>query len=273
MPVPSLGYSGAPLTVHADDAATDFSIADRVIIVTGASSGIGRAIASELARAGGRVAAVARRADRLEALAAEVPGVTPFACDLYDPASREQLVGQVRERLGQIDGLVNNAGLTGRGVPANRESLDEIQAMLDINVKAPLDLAVRCLPAMREVGKGAIVNITTVATLITMGTYIPQVGYCTSKSGLAHMTRELATQWARHNVRVNAIAPGWIASEMTVNTDLTEIGVPDWIDVRLALRRPGLGVDIARATQFLLSDASCFITGQEIAVDGGYSIT
>jgi NAD(P)-dependent dehydrogenase (short-subunit alcohol dehydrogenase family) len=265
--------SGPSASVHAPDAATDFSVAGRVIIVTGASSGIGRSIATELAQAGAQVAAVARRADRLEGLAAEVNGVTPLACDLVDPTSRELLVRDVIDRLGEIDGLVNNAGLTGRGVPASRESLDEIQAMLEVNLKAPLDLAVRCLPSMRRLGKGAIVNITTMATLITMGTYIPQAGYCASKSGLAHLTRELATQWARHNVRVNAIAPGWIASGMTDNDNLTDIGVPPWIDGRLAIRRPGLGVDVARTVQFLLSDASSFITGQEIAVDGGYSIT
>ena len=273
MPAPSPSPAAESAPAHAPDAATDFSVAGRVIVVTGASSGIGRSIAAELARAGAQVAAVARRADRLEGLAAEVQGITPLACDLFDPIERERLVPQVVERLGPIYGLVNNAGLTGRGVPATREPMDEIQAMLEINLKAPLDLAVRCLSSMRELGKGAVVNITTMATLITMGTYIPQVGYCSSKSGLAHMTRELATQWARHNVRVNAIAPGWIASEMTDNSNLTDIGVPAWIDGRLAIRRPGQGVDIARAVQFLLSDASSFITGQEIAVDGGYSIT
>jgi NAD(P)-dependent dehydrogenase (short-subunit alcohol dehydrogenase family) len=251
-----------------------FDVTGRVVIVTGASSGIGRDVAVELARAGASVVAAARRLDRLERLrgAASTP-IEVVACDVADPDDRARLVDTVVARFGRIDGLVNNAGLTGRGVPATKESDDEVDAMLAVNLRAPLDLAKRCVPPMRAAGGGSIVNITTMATIVTMATAIPQAGYCASKAGLTHLTRELAVQWARYDIRVNAIAPGWIPTEMTSSAGLTPIGVPGWIDGRLPLRRPGSGIDIARAAQFLLSPASGYITGQEIAVDGGYSVT
>lgn len=127
-------------------------------------------------------------------------------------------------------------------------------------------------PSMREAGGGSIVNITSVAGIRTLGTYIPQAAYCAAKAGLGHLTRELSTHWGRYGIRVNAIAPGFFPTDMTTgNRD--ENGLLAWFGTRVAIKRGGTPSDIRALTQFLLSDASSFVSGQEIALDGGYSVT
>ena len=142
--------------------------------------------------------------------------------------------------------------------------------MLDLNLVAPFDLARRSALAMRETGGGSIVNVTSMAGIVaTGGTGVPSAGYCAAKAGLAHLTRELATQWGRHGVRVNAVAPGMFPTRMIDHVQEP----PEFFMQRLVLKRAGTATDILGAVQFLLSDASAYVTGQQLAVDGGRTIT
>ena len=248
---------------------TAFDVAGRVVIVTGGSSGLGVWIAEGLHAAGAKVVVTARRKDRLDELVERLPGTLAVAGDLTSDDLRAQVVAETVAAHGRIDGLVNNAGVL-TAVPALKETADDVRAVLEINVVAPLDLARRCAAVMREGGGGSIVNITSMSAIVPTGsTQIPSAGYCAAKAALAHATTELATQWGRYNIRVNAVAPGMFPTEM-INHQ-TEI--PDFFAARLALQRTGTAQDIASAVQFLLSDAGSYITGQQLAVDGGRTIT
>ena len=249
-----------------------FELADRVVVVTGASSGLGKGIAEDLIAAGALVVAGARRVDLLQALSQDADRLAAVQCDVRVEEDRRRLIAVAVERFGRLDGLVNNAGITGRGVPAAHETADEFSAMIDVNLRAPLDLAVKAVAAMRACGGGSIVNITSTASTQTLGTAVPQALYCSSKAGLAHLTRELAIQWGRYGVRVNAVAPGWTPSGMTGDVTGIASGMPAWVETRVALKRPGKPQDIASCVHFLLSEAASYITGQEIAVDGGWSV-
>ena len=250
-----------------------FSVAGRVVIVTGASSGIGRMIAEGLAAEGARLALAARRHDRIEALAAELGDAIAVRCDVADDDDRARLVSATLEAFGTINGLVNNAGISGSGLPATRQSTAEFRDVVEVNLVAPFDLAKRCLPAFRTAGEGSIVNVTSTAAIVTTGAGIPQAAYCAAKAGLAHLTRELAMQWGRYAVRVNAFAPGFFPTEMT--GPMTEDGgsPAGWLTERLAIRRSAQPDDAVGIVQFLLSDASRYLTGQQIAVDGGYTVS
>jgi NAD(P)-dependent dehydrogenase (short-subunit alcohol dehydrogenase family) len=255
-------------------AATDssFSVRDRAVVVTGASAGIGREIAAGLMSAGARVVIAGRRRDLLDEVAAQPGEAHVVECDLRDEDDRARLIATAIERVGPLHGLVNNAGISGSGVPAARESVAQLRDVLEVDLVAPFDLAARCLPSLREAGGGSIVNITSIAGIRSLGTYIPQAAYCAAKAGLGHLTRELATQWGRYGIRVNAIAPGFFPTDMTTgNRD--ENGLLAWFGSRVPIKRGGDAQDIRSLVQFLLSDASSFISGQEIALDGGYSVT
>jgi NAD(P)-dependent dehydrogenase (short-subunit alcohol dehydrogenase family) len=173
---------------------------------------------------------------------------------------------------GRIDALVNNAGISGSGVPATRQSTEEFREVLEVDLVAPFDLAKRCLPCFRAHGGGSVINITSTAAFVTTGINIPQAAYCAAKAGLAHLTRELAVQWGRYNVRVNAVAPGFFPTEMT--EAMTESGgaPAEWLAQRLAIKRSATASDAVGIVQFLVSDASRYVTGQHIAVDGGYTV-
>ena len=250
------------------------SVSGGVVIVTGASTGIGEGLVRGLARCGARVVAAARRFDRLEVLASELgDDVLPVACDVSVDDDRAMLVQRAAERFGGIDGLVNNAGISGSGVPATQQSTAEFREVLEIDLVAPFDLAKRVLPSMRERGGGSIVNVTSTAAIVTTGATIPQAAYCAAKGGLAHLTRELAMQWGRYGVRVNAFAPGFFATEMTGPMTSQDGQPPEWLAARQAIRSVGTPDDALGIVTYLLSDASRFVTGQHIAVDGGYTIS
>ncbi|SNQ49329.1 conserved hypothetical protein [Frankia canadensis] len=251
-----------------------FDLRGRVVVVTGASSGIGAGLVRSLATVGARVVATARRRDRLEALVADLPGADTLAvaCDVGVDADRERLVATVLERFGRVDGLVNNAGISGSGVPATRQSTEEFREVLEVDLVAPFDLAKRVLPAMRAQGGGSIVNVTSTAAITTTSPTIPQAAYCAAKAGLAHLTRELAQQWGRYNVRVNAFAPGFFATEMT-GSMTSEGRPPDWLADQQAIKSTGGAEDAFGVVAYLLSDAGRFVTGQQIAVDGGQTLS
>ena len=246
-----------------------FRLDGQVAVVTGASSGLGARFARVLDAAGARVVLTARRADRLETLASELTDAFPVACDLTDDGAAEALVAATLAHYGQIDVLVNNAGMSDP-LPALDETTDKFRATLRINLIAPFELAREAARAMIATGTGGvIVNVASIWGLVGVG-QIPEAGYAASKGGLVNLTRELGAQWARKGVRVNTLAPGWFPSEMTEGMFNDERS-RKWMQQRTPLGRGGNEHELDGALLFLASSASSFVTGQVLTVDGGWT--
>jgi NAD(P)-dependent dehydrogenase (short-subunit alcohol dehydrogenase family) len=247
-----------------------FRLDGKVAIVTGASSGLGVAFARGLAEAGADVAVGARRVEKLEETRAlvEAAGRRAFAerLDVADPDSCTAFVEATVAALGRVDVLVNNAGV-GTAVPALRESPEDFRRVVDINLNGAYWMAQRAAAAMQD--GGAIVNVASVLGLTTAG--LPQAAYSATKAALIGLTRDLAQQWTgRRGIRVNALAPGWFESEMT---DELPDGYLEKQGQRIVVGRIGDPEELAAALVFLASDAGAYVTGQTLAVDGGFTIT
>ena len=242
---------------------------DRVAIVTGASSGLGARFATVLAEAGAQVVAAARRLERLEELALSQPGIVPVACDVADAGDRARLVEAALALDGRIDICVNNAGIASGG-PDRQATLEAFSAVMRVNVEAVFALTQEVATHMLARGAGSVINVSSMFGLVA-STPVPDAPYVASKSALNGLTRELANQWAPHGVRVNAIAPGWFATEM--NTELLEDERSlRWLQRQCPMGRPGRMDELDGVLLFLASDASSYCTGQVIAVDGGWTI-
>ncbi|MAF65633.1 MAG: 3-oxoacyl-[acyl-carrier-protein] reductase [Planctomycetes bacterium] len=240
----------------------------RVALVTGASRGIGRAIAVRLAVRGARVACVATRAenceDTVEACAAETDGARAYGVDVADTQAVAALVAQVRDELDGLAVLVNNAGVT-RDQLLLRMSEEDFDRVIEVNLKGSWNfLKAAARPLMKARGK--IVNISSVVGLTGNA---GQVNYAASKAGIHGMTRSLAKELAGRGVCVNAVAPGFVATDMTA--DLTEGSAQEWKD-SIPLGRIGTPDDVAAAVEFLIGPGGDYITGQVIVVDGGLSL-
>jgi NAD(P)-dependent dehydrogenase (short-subunit alcohol dehydrogenase family) len=243
-------------------------LAGRTIVVTGASSGLGEQISAALARAGALVVVSARRADRLRELADRI-GAEPVACDVTDADDRQRLIDTAVELGGGLDGLVNNAGWSKPG-PASRETADDLRRHLEINLVAPFALCQLAAARMREREGGgrSIVNVASIAAYMSLAP-MPEASYAASKAGLVALTRELASQWGRHGIRVNALAPGFFPSEMTDGLIAADGAAPDWLADSTPLGRVGRPGELDGATVFLLSEAASYVSGHVLAVDGG----
>jgi NAD(P)-dependent dehydrogenase (short-subunit alcohol dehydrogenase family) len=250
------------------DALARFRLDGRVAIVTGASSGLGAATARALAGVGARVAVVARRLDRLQALAKEIEAF-PVACDLLDLDQADAVVATVADEWGPPEILVNVAGHLVTSDPAQDETLDAIDQTLRLNLVAPFRLAQGVFPSMVAAGRGAIVNVSSISGIVGIGS-IPQASYAASKAGLSGLTVELAVQWARHRIRVNTVAPGFFRSEITDELYDAEKG-HSWLQRNTPLPDDGTADDVVGAISWLVSDAGRYVTGQTIAVDGGWT--
>ncbi len=250
-----------------------FDLHGQVAVVTGASSGLGVTFARGLAAAGARVALAARRAERLEAVANQVESVggesLAVPCDVAREGDVDRLVSSVLERFGRIDVLVNNAGIAHVG-PAEEEDVARFREVVEVNLTGLFLCAQSVGRVMLEAGKGSIVNVASILGLVASG-QIKQASYCASKGGVVNLTRELGAQWARRGVRVNAIAPGWFESEMTADM-FADPASERWMRSRDPMGRPGRNEELVGPLIFLASDASSYVTGQTIAVDGGWTI-
>ncbi|MBA2281985.1 MAG: SDR family oxidoreductase [Acidimicrobiia bacterium] len=247
-----------------------FSLDGQVAIVTGASSGLGERFARVLYGAGATVVAAARRQDRLEALAAELGDrVVPVACDVSVDEDCQRLVDAASAVAGgRIDVLVNNAGI-GSPAPAELEPLDQWRATVDVNLTGLFVLSQLVGRQMIAQRSGSIVNIASILGLVASAP-IKQASYCASKGAVVSLTRELGCQWARKGVRVNAIAPGWFPSEMTQEEMFDSESGMTFLKTHCPMARGGEEHELDGVLLFLASDASSYVTGVTIPVDGGW---
>lgn len=244
-----------------------FRLDGRAAVVTGASSGLGARFAQVLTAAGARVALVARRADRLAELASRLEGSIVVVADISVPDDVARMSEEALDQLGQIDILVNNAGL-GDVCPAESQALEDFVHTLEVNLVGTYHASQVVGRHMLERGSGSIINVASILGFVS-GSPIPQPGYAASKGALINLSRELAAQWGRRGVRVNALCPGWFQTEMTDGMFTTEEG-QRWIQRKTALGRIGGEADLDGALLWLASDASAYVTGSSIVVDGGY---
>ena len=246
-----------------------FDITGKAAIVTGASSGLGRHFALTLARQGAKVALMARRIERLAALRKEIEGfdgrAVEIGLDLAHGESVREAVAAAEEELGPIAILVNNAGLA-EPKPALELSEAEWDRTLDVNLRGAWLMAQETAKHMVRLGHGgSIVNIASITAFRVVGHL---AAYAASKAALVQLTSALALEWARHRIRVNAIAPGYIETE--INRDYFASPAGAALIKRIPQRRLGKPEDLDGALLLLASEASAFMTGSVIVVDGGH---
>lgn len=236
----------------------------RVALVTGGSRGIGLAISELLAEAGARVAVVARNAERAAAAAATLPGSghAGYGCDVSDGAAVTATVEAVEADLGGIDILVNNAGITRDNILLRMKD-EEWNEVIDTNLRGAFFMTRAVYRGMMKRRDGAIINVSSVVGL--MGNP-GQANYAASKAGLLGFTRSVARELASRGVRCNAIAPGYIRTDMTA--DLTEEQTQALLS-GIPMQRLGDPADIAGVVRFLAGPSARYITGQVLSVDGG----
>jgi len=251
-------------------AAAMFDLAGRRALVTGGNSGIGEAMALALGRAGARVLLVARRAAQLQAAAERLRGegidADTLAADLADLPSLRAMASQAERTFGDVDILVNAAGVNLRQ-PFEEVTPEAWQVQLALHLGAPFFLTKALAPGMRSRGWGRILNI---ASLQSFRAFADSAPYGAGKGGIVQLTRAIAQAWSPHGITCNAIGPGFFPTALTA-----QVFADDTLAQRHAAQtcigRNGVLDDLHGATVFLCSDASAYITGQTLMVDGGYT--
>ena len=248
----------------------DFSLTDKVALVTGATSGIGRRQALALAQAGAAVVLLGRREARLQDAVAEIKAVdgraTTLSADLSDRDQLPKIAERAMVPFGSIDILINAAGVNFRQ-PAEEITLESWDRTLNLNLAVPFFLAREFVSAMKEGGWGRIINI---ASLQSSRAFPNGLAYGASKGGISQLTRAMAEAWSRHGITCNAIAPGFFPTELTAPVYEN----PDQLDklaAQTAIGRNGELSDMDGLTVFLASPASDYLTGQVIPLDGGFT--
>jgi gluconate 5-dehydrogenase len=245
-----------------------FDLTGKVAVVTGASRGLGQYLGRALAAAGADLAITSRRMPDLKQFQAEIESigrrVLPLELDLLDAVSIRAAADAASSHFGKIDVLVNNAGCNVRK-PALDVSWDDWNLVLDTNLRGSFFVAQAFARGMVERGYGRIINIGSVASVFGYAGIAP---YCASRGGIKQLTMSLADEWGAHGVTVNCLAPGWFRTKQNAVLYENEKWV-EYITDRIPLKRPGQPNDLDGAVVFLASDASAYITGQTLLVDGG----
>jgi NAD(P)-dependent dehydrogenase (short-subunit alcohol dehydrogenase family) len=243
-----------------------FGLDGRVALVTGASRGLGERFVRVLRAAGAEVVAAGRDREALERLSAETGAVVEIG-DVRDSAHLERLVEVALERHGRLDIAVPNAGIADV-VPFEDQDLPGLRDILEINLMAVMALAQLAGRAMLVRGEGSIVNVASILGLVAPGD-TAMAGYTAAKAGVIGVTRDLAAEWGRRGIRVNALCPGYFPTDMTEG--LTHPGAIKRIERRTLLGRVPRIDELDGALLFLASDASSYMTGQTLVIDGGWT--
>ena len=244
-----------------------FDLSGRTALVTGGNGGIGLGMAEGLARAGAKVA-IAGRDNAKNAKAAKQVGAIAIAADITDEKACRGMVNEAAKKLGRLDILVNNAGINIRKRPEEYQ-LEEWHRVLDSNLTSAFVASQAAYPHMQRAKGGKIVNIGSMMSIFGASFVAP---YGASKGGIVQLTRALATAWAKDNIQVNAVLPGWIDTALTRRAREEVSGLHERVLARTPAGRWGAPEDLAGIAVFLCSSASDFVTGTAIPVDGGYAV-
>lgn len=248
-----------------------FDLKGRVAVVTGGNGGIGLGMARGMAAAGAAIVVAGRNREKSRRAVTELEGLGAQAMaievDVTDETSVNALIRASAERWGRLDVIVNNAGTNIRKPPQDL-SLGEWRHVLDTNLTSAFLVSRAAYPIMKAQGAGKIINIGSMMSIFGVS-FAP--AYAASKGGMVQLTKALAAAWARDNIQVNAVLPGWIETELTQRARREVPGLHERVLARTPAERWGVGDDLAGIAVFLASSASDFVTGTAIPVDGGYS--
>ena len=248
-----------------------FDFSNKVVLITGASYGFGEQFAYAFAEAGANVILTARSEDALtqvgKACEAKGASVCVVAGDVSNEADVNAVIQAGLQQLGKIDVLINNAGIADpRGVSAEQFDTETFNRIISVDLTGAFMYARECGRHMLERGSGSIVNICSI--MASGGNENNVIGYAAAKGGLVNMTYQMGTEWADRGVRVNAVSPGFVVTEMT-RPMLEAMGMDKWISSRTPMRRLGEVQEVTNAVMFLASDLASYITGVDLLVDGG----
>jgi 2-deoxy-D-gluconate 3-dehydrogenase len=251
-----------------------FNLDDKVAVVTGGNGGIGFGISQGLAKAGADIVIVARNAHKTAKAAENLKSqygveVLELEVDVRQEKLVKSMVEETLNFFGRIDILVNNAGINIRKLPQVL-SASEYDEILEVNLRSAFLCSKAVYPSMKEIGGGKIINIGSMTSLFGGAKLL---AYGTSKGGIVALTRALAVAWAEDNIQVNAILPGWIDTDLTRRARIEIEGLNERVLTRTPIGRWGVSEDMQGTAIYLASNASDFITGVALPVDGGYSIS
>jgi 2-deoxy-D-gluconate 3-dehydrogenase len=246
-----------------------FDLTGRVAIVTGGNGGIGFGMAKGLSNAGATVVIAGRNKEKSVKAVRELGDkAQAIEVDVANEASVQGLINQTVEAFGRIDVLVNNAGIANRKQPETY-SLDEWRQVIDTNLTSAFLCSNAVYPHMVKAGGGKIINIGSILSIFGAPFAVP---YGATKGGIVQMARSYATAWAKDNIQVNTVLPGWIDTDLTESARTQVEGLNERVLARTPAKRWGVPTDFAGVAVFLASSASDFVTGTAIPIDGGYSI-
>lgn len=250
-----------------------FDLTGKVAIISGGATGIGRGIADGLAEAGAHIVIAARRVKKCEEACKEIQekiGVKtfPHRCDINSRDEIEVLVNDVIKEFGQIDILVNNSGIGGSEKPVLKMTEEDWDSVLNTNLKGVFRLSQAVVEKMVEQGKGGkVINVASIGGLIA---WPNMAAYCASKAGCAQLTKVMALEWGRYNIQVNAILPGYFETPLNTEFFSSDTG-KKVIKDKVPMRRLGQVEEIKGLAILLASEASSFMTGSAVIIDGGYT--